>query len=113
MTGWRGNDLGLVKWQVIFVHEQRLAMVSAVQAKFRDGAPFGAAKSDVIKAYHASWKVHPANVQVALQRVADDIRLADLGEWALRSVEENLIRDLGKRPTWLRRFLLRRTGLVW
>jgi hypothetical protein len=113
MTGWRGNELGLVKWQVIFVHEQRLAMVSEIQAKVRAGVPFGSAKDAVIKARQSSWKAHPSNVQVALQRVADDIRFADLGEWALRSVEENLILDLGKRPTWLRRFLLRRTGLVW
>lgn len=111
-TGWRGNDLGLLKWQVEHVHEERLKMVSAVQRLVLAGKSFEEAKQTVTRRHISAWSAMPLGMGTALQRCADDLRFSDMSEPVFRAIEEQILQHHGKRSTWLRRLVLRWTGLV-
>lgn len=111
--GWRGNDLGLVQWQVMHVHEERLKMVSAVQRLVLAGTSFDEAKRTVASRHLSAWGGVAPNIRMALQRCADDIRFSDMSEPVFRAIEEQILQHHGKRSTWWRRFLLRVTGHVF
>lgn len=113
MPGYRNNDLGLIYGQVLYVHDQRLQMTAAVQKRVVAGEGFEAAKRAVIDQVRPSWKHHPVNVREALYRVAQDIRFGDMGETVFRRVEEDTIKEVGREPTSWRRWLFRKTGVIW
>lgn len=113
MAGWRGNDLGLLKWQVMFVHDERIRMVGAVSDLCASGVPFQEARKRVTDRARQSWAYLAPNVREAMNRCAGDIRYADLDPAVKDHDEARLLTALGRRNTWLRRFLFRATGIVW
>lgn len=115
MRGWRGNDLGLSRWQVELVHNASEAVRWRICEMVQRGTPFHEAKERAIRQASASWRGFGPEVAEGINRVVSSYRLSDLDKPALRRVRERSLVQIevmrGRKAGRIERALFRLTGL--
>ena len=117
MTGWRGNDLGLTRWQVELVHKAAEAVRWRISDLVHGGMSFEDAKAAAIKQARPSWRGFSPEVAEGVRRVTASYRLGDVE----RSVKKHLhVRTLveietmrGRKAGRIERLLYRVSGLTF
>lgn len=78
MTGWRGNALGLQRWQVQLVADTVNAMKFRIEERMLAGDTFEDAKAEVLKGSTAASKGLATNVAKGVRAVASSLTYQDL-----------------------------------
>lgn len=78
MTGWKGNALGLQRWQVQLVTDTVNAIKHRIEDRMLAGEPFKDAKATVMQDMIPVWAGLAKNVAVAAKAVAHTLTYQDL-----------------------------------
>lgn len=115
--GWRGNKLGLQKWEVECAHKARLDATEAVADLMRRGKSFAEAKA-IIEARAASvYKHSRPELYEGYRRCVGDVQFSDMPRDIFRKIEDDfrvsIEKQRGKPFNWLDRILWRAFGITW
>lgn len=91
MTGYGGNALGLQRFEVYSVHDERIRMVHAIAARMMAGEAFDDAKAAVIKGHEKAWRAARPALREGFSRVGQDIRLADMPRAVHRKLDDDFL----------------------
>lgn len=115
--GWKGNALGLQRWQVELVHNAAIACMIGIENKVAAGMTFDAAKAAVIRQAAPSWKGFTPDVAEGIRRVVSSYTYSDMSLAIHRKHADDFLASIekrrGYRAGWMERALYRLTGLVW
>lgn len=111
MTGYRGNALGLQRFEVYSVNDERVRTVEAIARRMMAGESFEDAKAAEIKARGKAWKAARSELREGFFRVGQDIRLSDMPRAVHRKLDDDFLdgielaegRELGRFSRWLYR----------
>jgi len=115
--GWKGNVLGLQRWEVECAHQARLDATEAVADLMRRGKSFAEAKA-IIEARAASVYKHsrPALAE-GYRRCVGDVQFADMPKDIMRGIEDGFLADIEKARGYkagrLERWFYRLTGMTF
>lgn len=82
--GWKGNALGLQRWEVQLVHDAATACLIGIENKVMAGMTFDAAKAAVIKSAAPAWKGFTPGVAEGVRKVVSSYCYADLSKAVMR-----------------------------
>ena len=115
--GWKGNKLGLQRWEVMSAHEARVHATEAIADLMRKGKTFPEAKAAVVKRAASVYRHSRPELFQGHMACVNDVQFADMPPDILRSIEDrfraSLGRDREKPPRWIDRILLRWFGVTW
>lgn len=117
MTGWRGNALGLQRWEVMSAHEARLHATEAVADLMRRGRTFPDAKAEITKRAQSAYKFSRPELFEGYMRMVQDVQFSDMPEDIMGKIEDGFLdqveRQRGKPLGRVNRLLWRWFGLLW
>lgn len=118
--GWKGNALGLARWEVEQAHQARIDATEAVADLMRQGKPFIDARAEIVKRAARIYSVHRPNrpeLYEGTMRCVRDVRFSDMPRDITGKVEQDfrasIERVKGKPLGMVDRLLWRWFGLVW
>lgn len=109
MRGWRGNALGLQRWEVECIHKARLDATEAIAHLMRRGKSFAEAKAEVVARAKAIYKSGRPEMIEGYNRVFDSIQLSDMPsdvfgrslDRRLADIEQKRGKKAGRFERWL------------
>jgi hypothetical protein len=117
MTGWRGNDLGLTRWQVDLVHKAAEAVRWRISDLVDGGMSFEDAKAAAIKQARPSWRGFSPEVAEGVRRVVTSYRLADVEPAVKKHLHARTLVEIetmrGRKAGRIERAIWRVTGLTF
>jgi hypothetical protein len=117
MTGWRGNDLGLTRWQVELVHKAAEAVRWRISDLVHHGMSFEDAKATAIKQARPSWRGFSPEVAEGVRRVTASYRLGDVERSVKKHLHSRALVEIetmrGKKAGRIERAIWRVTGLTF
>lgn len=115
--GWKGNALGLQRWEVECAHQARLDATEAVADLVRRGKPFHEAKAIIVKRADEVYKFSRPELYEGYRRCVRDVQFADMPRDIMQRIEDDFLASIerrrGYKAGWLERLLYRCTGMVW
>lgn len=115
--GWRGNALGLQKWEVECAHKARLDATEAVAHLMRQGKTFNDAKAEIVKRARSVYKFSRPELYEGYLRMVNDVQFSDMPRDIFRKIEDDFRAEIekqrGKPFNWLDRILWRAFGVTW
>lgn len=115
--GWKGNALGLQKWEVECAHKARLDATYAVADLMRRGKSFADAKAEIVKRARSVYKHSRPELYEGYMRMVNDVQFSDMPKDIFRKIEDDfrasIEKQRGKPFNWLDRLLFRWFGVVW
>lgn len=115
--GWKGNELGLQRWEVMSAHQVRLDATEAVAHLMRQGKSFPDAKAEIERRVRAIYKFSRPELYEGYIRMAQDVRFSDMPDDITKKIEdwflESIEKERGYKAGRIERFWYRLTGLVW
>lgn len=115
--GWKGNALGLQKWEVECAHKARLDATEAVAHLMRQGKTFADAKADVIRRARSAYKFSRPELNRGYMLMVNDVQFTDMPRDIFRKIEDDFRADIekqrGKPLGWFDRALFKWFGVVW
>lgn len=116
-TGWKGNQLGLLRWEVMAAHEARIHATEAIAHLMRQGKSFDVAKAEIVKRARSVYKHSRPELYQGYIRCVSDVRFSDMPADIFRKIEIDFLTSIemrrGYKAGLLERVLYRITGLVW
>lgn len=115
--GWKGNALGLQKWEVECAHQARLDATEAVADLMRRGKSFAEAKA-IIEARAASvYKHSRPELYEGYRRCVGDVQFADMPKDIMRKISDDFLASIekarGKPVGPINRWLWNTFGFIW
>lgn len=115
--GWKGNALGLQKWEVECAHKARLDATDAVAHLMRQGKSFPEAKAEVVRRARSVYKFSRPELNRGYMLMVNDVQFSDMPRDIFRKIEDDFRADIekqrGKPFNWLVRILWRAFGVTW
>lgn len=115
--GWRGNALGLQRWEVECAHKARLDATEAVADLMRRGKSFDEAKAIIVKRADSVYKFSRPALYEGYRRCVADVRFADMPKDIMRGIEDGFLADIEKMRGYkagrLERWFYRLTGMTF
>lgn len=115
--GWRGNVLGLQRWEVECAHKARLDATYAVADLMRRGKSFADAKAEIVKRARSVYKFSRPELYEGYMRMVNDVQFSDMPKDIMRSIEDGFLADIEKMRGYkagrLERWFYRLTGLTF
>lgn len=115
--GWKGNALGLQKWEVECAHKARLDATEAVAHLMRQGKTFADAKAEIMRRARSVYKHSRPELYEGYMRCVSDVQFSDMPRDIFRKIEDDfrasIEKQRGKPLGWFDRLLFRAFGIVW
>lgn len=115
--GWRGNALGLQRWEVECAHKARLDATEAVAHLMRQGKTFADAKAEIVKRARSVYKFSRPELYEGYMRCVSDVRFSDMPRDIFRKIEDDFLAGIEKRRGYkakgLELLMYRWFGMVW
>lgn len=115
--GWRGNALGLQRWEVECAHKARLDATEAVADLMRRGKSFAEAKAIIEKRAASVYKHSRPALAEGYRRCVGDVQFSDMPKDIFRRIEDDFLASIEKRRGYkvkgLELLMYRWFGMVW
>lgn len=115
--GWKGNALGLQKWEVECAHKARLDATAAVAHLMRQGKTFNDAKAEIVRRARSAYKFSRPELYEGYMRCVRDVQFSDMPRDIFRKIEDDfrvsIEKQRGRKAGRIERTLFRLTGLVF
>lgn len=115
--GWKGNALGLQRWEVLSAHEARLHATEAVADLVRKGKSFDAAKAEIVRRARSVYKHSRPELYQGYIRCVSDVRFSDMPADIIESMQSGFLASIetarGYKAGRVERLLYRLTGLTF
>lgn len=115
--GWKGNVLGLQKWEVMCAHKARLDATEAVAHLMRQGKSFADAKAEIVKRARSVYKFSRPELYEGYMRCVSDVQFSDMPRDVFRKIEDDfrasIEKQRGKPLGWFDGLLFRLFGVVF
>ena len=115
--GWKGNVLGLQKWEVEYAHRARLDATEAVADLMRRGRSFPEAKAEVMRRARSAYKYSRPELYEGCMRTVSDVRFSDMPPAIINKIADDMVPDLerikGKPLSRLSKWCWRNLGFWW
>jgi len=115
--GWKGNALGLQKWEVECAHKARLDATEAVAHLMWQGKTFADAKAEIMRRARSVYKHSRPELYEGYMRCVGDVQFSDMPRDIFRKIEDDfrasIEKQRGKPFNWLDRILWRAFGVTF
>jgi hypothetical protein len=115
--GWKGNALGLQRWQMQLAHETAVGCMVMIQKKVLAGMTFDAAKAAVIRQESPGWKGFTPDVAKAVYCIVSSYTYGDLHPSIHRKHADEFLAGIearrGYKTKGLELLMYRWFGMVW
>lgn len=115
--GWRGNALGLQRWEVECAHKARLDATEAVAHLMRQGKTFNDAKAEIVKRAASVYKFSRPELYEGTMRCVRDVQFGDMPKDIFRRIEDDFLAGIearrGYKAKGLELLMYRWFGWVW
>lgn len=115
--GWKGNALGLQKWEVECAHKARLDATDAVAHLMRQGKSFPDAKAAVVRRARSAYKFSRPELNRGYMLMVNDVQFSDMPRDIFRKIEDDFLASIEKRRGYkvkgLELLMYRWFGMVW
>ena len=115
--GWKGNALGLQKWEVMCAHKARLDATEAVAHLMRQGKTFADAKAEIVKRARSVYKFSRPELYEGYLRCVSDVQFSDMPRDIFRKIEDDFLASIEKRRGYsagsIERWWYRLTGMAF
>lgn len=115
--GWRGNTLGLQRWEVMCAHKARIDATEAVAHLMRQGKTFADAKAEIMRRARSVYKFSRPELYEGYMRCVSDVQFSDMPRDIFRRIEDDFLASIeerrGRPAGRIERALYRMTGLVF
>lgn len=95
--GWKGNALGLQRWEVEHAHNTRLDATEAIADRMRRGETFDQAKEAVMKIAKDAFRHSRKPLLSAQVAMVEEVRFSDMPKDITRKIEADFLDDIESR----------------
>lgn len=115
--GYKGNALGLQRWEVECAHQARLDATEAVAHLMRQGKSFTDARAEIIKRADRVYKHSRPELYEGYRRCVRDVHLSDMPKDVVRKLDNDFLASIekqrGRKAGRLERWFYGLTGLTF
>lgn len=115
--GWKGNALGLQKWEVECAHKARLDATEAVAHLMRQGKTFADAKAEIVKRARSVYKFSRPELYEGYMRCVRDVQFSDMPRDIFAKIEDDFLASIeklrGKKAGRIERAFYHMTGMTF
>ncbi len=94
--GWRGNALGLQRWEVEAAHQARLDVTEALAALMRRGKSFPEAKKEVMNRARQVYKFNRPELYQGCLACVSDVQFSDMPPDIIRKIGDDFLAGIEK-----------------
>lgn len=95
--GWRGNVLGLQRWEVQAAHQARLDATEAIAVLMRKGKTFPDAKKEIMAKARQVYRHNRPELYQGCLACVSDVRFSDMPADITRKIDNDFLAGIERR----------------